>query len=369
MALSSSPPAPDTSSSNPHQSPKSSHPSPSSTAPVITAPPSLSNASHPFVARPAAHASAALAGVTIPHNPPQLALASAQGSHTSEIPTIALDQPSAPIPIPAPKPNLHAAFSYMPSTPLTARERAGAYFPFTKTPARPQLGRSLTPRYAQHPHPGRPVNYFSDDSNSPSSSVGSSASMHRDRPSSPLSLGVSEPLSPLSPIRQAGNQNTSQPKTRAPPKLRLKSLPRFHPANYESSSSSADTTPRNSRPGTAQSHLRQFSDAQAKLHQYQRDLVVNATRAASLALSPKTTAEPTSPRLNPIGSPGPITPLALESGDDYLSSSGSLGSPLTQVDRGRELVQRLVEKENERRRYSRRSESHSPAVSPAGGRG
>ena len=345
-------------------------PSPASpTAPVIAASSSLSHASHlssadyskPVTARPST--------TTPDHTPPYLALASAEESCDSKIPTVVFDLRSAPIPIPAPRPNVDAAASYTPSTPLTARERAGGHFPLHKrTPAKPQLGRSLTPRYAQHPHPGRHINYFSDDSNSPSSSVGSTASMHRDRPSSPLSPSLSRPLSPISPIWQTSNQNTSQPTPRPAQKLQLNSLPRFHPAKYESPSSSAGTTPRNSRPGTAQTHLRQFSDAQAKVHQYQRDIVANATRAASLTLSPKTIAHPISPRLNPLGSSGPVTPLMLEGGDDYFIA-GSLGSPDAQAERGRELVQRLVQKENERRKYPSRSESHSPAVSPAGGRG
>lgn len=337
-------------------------PSPaSSTAPVLAASPSLSHAKQ--------YGHDAGVACTTPGIPP--ILASAEESVNLKIPTVSFDLRSAPIPIPARKSN--SAAIYAPSTPLTARVRAGHQFPY-KTPATPQLAISLNPRYSQYSRPGRHINYSSDDSISPSSSATSTASfasMHRDRPSSPLSPSIALSLSPVSPIRRPGNQSPLRPTSRPTPKLKLKlnSLPRFHPANYESSSSSADTTPRLSRPGTAQPHLRQVSDAQKKLQQYQRDVVVNATRAASLALSPRIPANPTPARLNPLGSPGPVTPLALEGDGDYLLA-GSLGSPGAKIDdRGRALVQRLVEKENERQRYPRRSGSHSPAVSPAGGRG
>jgi len=356
-------PSPKMASSSPPSSIKnqSSRFSPSAaspTAPVLAASPRLSHAN-----RLASHD----AGVDSTKPVIPLTLTSAENSVTPKIPTVFLDLRSAPIPIPSRKPN-SAAF-YAPSTPLTARVRAGHQFPY-KSPATPQLGVSLSPQYARHSRPGRRVNYSSDDTISPSSSAASTASfasMHRDRPSSPLSPSVAVPLSPASLIRQPGNQSQLRPTSRPTPKLKLNSLPRFHPANYESSSSSADATHRLSRPGATQPHHRHVSDAQKKLQQYQRDVVANATRAASLALSPKTPVNPTPARLNPLGSPGPVTPFALESGGDYLLA-GNLGSPDGNIDRGRELVQRLVEKENERQRYPRRSESHSPAVSPAGGR-
>lgn len=341
-----------------HQS-SSIPPSPATpTAPVLAASPALSHANC-LVSHDAALDS------TIPVIPPTLT--SAENSVIPEIPTVVLDLRSAPIPIPPRKPN--PAALYTPSTPLTARVRAGHQFPCDYPPT-PQLGISLSPQYSRHSRLARTVDYSDDDAISPSSSAGSTASlagMQRDRPSSPLSPSIGLSLSPLSPTRHPANPSQLRPAARPTLKLKLKSLPRFHPANYESSSSSTDTTPRPSRPGTAQPHFRQVSDAQKKLQQYQRDVVANATRAASLAISPTTPVNPAPARLNPLGSPGPVTPLALESGGDYLLAGG-LGSPDAQIDRGRALVQRLVEKENERQRYPRRSESHSPAVSPAGGR-
>ena len=304
-----------------------------------------------------------------PSPPPHPALAPADESSKSKPPVVS-DIPSAPITIPAPKTSFDPTGSYTPSTPLTARDRAGGFLPiYSRTPSRLQLGSPLAPRYIHCTHRGRYINSFSDDSSSPPSSAESNTSMHRERPSSPLSPSAPMPFSPLSTLRSQAGQSAIQSRSKPAPKLQLKSLPRFHPANYEASSASADATPRASRPSTAQSHIGRLSDAQAKLHQYQRDIVVNATRAASLTFSPKTTANPMSPRLNPVmGSPGPVTPLMLEDEDDYMSAHNT-GSPDSRADRGRELVQRLVDQENEQRIYSRRSGSHSPAVSPAGGRG
>jgi len=65
-----------------------------------------------------------------------------------------------------------------------------------------------------------------------------------------------------------------------------------------------------------------------------------------------------------------MTPLALGGQGDYLlagSSSSPSGFPESD---GREMVEQLVRRENERRSHPEaRSGSVSPAVSPAGGRG
>jgi len=68
-------------------------------------------------------------------------------------------------------------------------------------------------------------------------------------------------------------------------------------------------------------HERKSSDVKRQLHQYQRDMIVAAriTQAAGGGPSPK----PKSPQLLPLGSPGPITPFALEEEQDgYLLARG-----------------------------------------------
>lgn len=116
---------------------------------------------------------------------------------------------------------------------------------------------------------------------------------------------------------------------------------------------------------TSAGHGRQYSDAQQQIHKYQRDIITNATRAARLTLSPKATASPRSPRLTPqMGSPGPMTPMALEEEEDYFRNTSS---PSSKPSNGEDIVERLVQKENKQRLRPGRSESLSPAVSPAGG--
>lgn len=277
-----------------------------------------------------------------PHrlSPLHLGLASAAEKSTKpRRPTVITHTPSAPIPIPIPrsKEDLDC-----PITPLSARgDGKSSHY----------LGRSLQPKYMRSPDNSRHVNYFSDSSDS---SVLSAHKTQRDSPDSPRS-----PSMPLSQRFPRGRHPSPPPDA-----LRLPSLPRFHPANYESPAlESTANTPRASRPAA---HGRQYSDAQQQILKYQRDIVTNATRAARLTLSPKATESPRVPRLNPMGSPGPVTPLALESEGDYLMARNT-GSPASKKNNGRDLLERLVQKENERRMHPHRADSTSPVVSPAGG--
>lgn len=86
-----------------------------------------------------------------------------------------------------------------------------------------------------------------------------------------------------------------------------------------------------------------LSDAQKQLYAYQRDVV-----AAARAQSPGKEGKPASPKLAPLGSPGPVTPLELEREEGYLvagaRSAGNHegGSP-------DELVERLIREEARRR--------------------
>jgi len=60
---------------------------------------------------------------------------------------------------------------------------------------------------------------------------------------------------------------------------------------------------------------RLYSDAQKQLFLYQREIVAGRTAAA-------TKDKPTSPKLAPLCSPGPVTPLELEdeAADNYLDA-------------------------------------------------
>ncbi|PVI04744.1 hypothetical protein DM02DRAFT_639852 [Periconia macrospinosa] len=103
--------------------------------------------------------------------------------------------------------------------------------------------------------------------------------------------------------------------------LRLPSLPRFHPANFTSSQNSSVSATPTTGPNSPQpplsprAHNRQYSEVQRQMYAYQQQLLANASRQTR-----GTIAKPTSPRLNPLDSPGPVTPMELEGADGYLTA-------------------------------------------------
>ena len=299
------------------------------------------------------------------HHLPSTAVNASQSSKL--LPTLAecpSEKPSAPIDIPTR--NTTQAHVSRPVTPLTARAPQGEYFTsWLKT--EPRISESLTPYYSsrvKNPSGNRdssvaqrgsaPMNPRSDSS--------------RYRPSSPLSSKTSVPLPSI---------NSSQNPRRSPQSLKLTGLPKYHPANFIRGSSPAPPSTLSSRSVTSQLRPGRGSNAKQQLLQYQRD-IINDTAKSSLSLaSSNVTPNPNPPRLNPRKSPGgPMTPLILEGASDYLvAGSSSLPAGLKEGD-GREFVERLVRRENERKNYPEARSgsvspalSLSPAVSPAGGRG
>lgn len=270
------------------------------------------------------------------------------------------DCPSAPIAIPIPKPR-----PSRPTTPLTGRERS--FFPHSPkelhtppehsnnkgfTPSPGSLSQSSQSEREQFAH--SPISRRSMRSN-----PGGASPMYT--PSSPLSPTMPVHPNPSVTQHNARRHSSNQHHIRQPAPLAMSSLPPYHPANYESHHPS----PRASRPASS-SHGRQLSDAQKKLQRHQRELVINATRTAAPSTTKPPVPRPSSPRLDPLSSPGPITPLMLEGQTDYF-----LGGPSTASTAGskssdrREMVERLIGVEKDRIRHPGTNEHHSPAVSPA----
>ncbi|KAH0286659.1 hypothetical protein M436DRAFT_65085 [Aureobasidium namibiae CBS 147.97] len=168
------------------------------------------------------------------------------------------------------------------------------------------------------------------------------------RPSSPMSSRF-EPtpryeLQPPSPrglhprsaatSSQMRHRNASTANT-----LKLPGLPRFHPANFPSSqSSSVASTPStgplspSNPPVSPKAQQRLYSEAQKQLYLYHRETLaaqaaVTAAVNAGSSRPPSLRFEkPLSPRLAPLGSPGPVTPLELEGQDGYLSAGATHAS-------------------------------------------
>ena len=292
---------------------------------------------------------------------PSTAIRASQSPET--LPTLAespSEKPSAPIDIPARK-KAPGQVS-RPTTPLTARAPQGEHFSAWHR-MEPRISESLTPYYSSRT---RNPSENQENPAAQKSFATPRSESSRYRPSSPLSSQMPVPLPSI--------HSTQKP--RLPPQsLNLAGLPKYHPANFPPRGSSpAPPSPLSPRPFNSQIRPSRGSDAKQKLVQYQRDIVNDAAKSSrSLASSNLNTK----PRLNPRASPGgPITPLVLEPASDYLAAgSGSLPAGFQEGD-GREFVERLVRRENERGNHPEARSgsvspaiSLSPAVSPAGVRG
>lgn len=175
---------------------------------------------------------------------------------------------------------------------------------------------------------------------------------------SPRSSPAIRPTTPLSPRyepsrfeallqatssrgMQGHSSNTGRRKTAQ--SLRLPSLPRFHPANFPSAHSSMQNTPDSMDsvhgPLSPRTHQRMYSDAQKHLFMYHSQSIAAARAASPLQ------EKPTSPRLAPLGSPGPVTPFELEAEEYLAAGAHGLVQPGASH---QEVVDKLV-RENTRR--------------------
>ncbi|XMA18946.1 hypothetical protein WAI453_011737 [Rhynchosporium graminicola] len=127
-----------------------------------------------------------------------------------------------------------------------------------------------------------------------------------------------------------------------PETLRLP-MGKYHPSNYKSpistGSSTTTSTPRGSMPPSSLTipaqpirrgskdrpvNERKSSEVKRKLQEYQRNMIAQARSAAPARATVDSAVvkdvRPVihSPRLQPLGSPGPITPFVLEEADGYI---------------------------------------------------
>ncbi|KAL9006809.1 MAG: hypothetical protein Q9188_000420 [Gyalolechia gomerana] len=286
--------------------------------------------------------------------------------NNSSVP-VSNDRRSAPITIPS-----RQSQPSEPTTPLTGRVPSFKFLPFAKqSHASPTHNRSNKQGFT--PSPDSQSYSSQSESSQPTHSPVTRRMMRPDR-GQPSPTYTPSPLSPTMPahstspmtLQTARSQSRNQQGRSRPGPLAIPSLPPFHPANYESRSSS----PRNTSHLGSATHNRQTSGAQRKIQQYQRDVVLSATRTAILNTTKSPLARPSSPRLNPLGSPGPVTPLMLGGQDDYfIVRSGSASRLAVKESERRDMADRLIAAEKERLSHPQMFERHSPAVSPAGGHG
>ncbi|KAL1876165.1 hypothetical protein Plec18167_005429 [Paecilomyces lecythidis] len=238
--------------------------------------------------------------------------------------------PDGTRPIPIPKPASTRELDDVPVTPLTGRFDEVHFLYAQQCPRRkdqqlPGKKRTRRPRV--------------------SSRTRSDHKMHSD--------GSAQLYTP-STMAQSGHPLSSQNPSKGASGIPL-SLPRFHPAVYQSStgahpSSSRPSSPHQQRPQA----YRMSSGSRDTLRQY-RELITNGvlSRNAQGVI----TSKPAAPRLDPLGSPGPVTPLALEEGDSYLSAGAANGSEQSGSTKSfapsPELVEKLIQRENERIRLQK----------------
>lgn len=158
-----------------------------------------------------------------------------------------------------------------------------------------------------------------------------------------------------SSMAQSGRSISPQNSPKGAPGISLGGLPRFHPAVYQSSTGSHNSSSRPSSPHQRPQTYRVSPGSRDTLRQY-RELVTNGilSRNAQGVI----TTKPAAPRLDPLGSPGPVTPLVLEEGDSYLSAGFANGSDqssgsMKNFTPSPELVERLIQRENERIRLQK----------------
>lgn len=121
-------------------------------------------------------------------------------------------------------------------------------------------------------------------------------------------------------------------------------LGKYYPSNYENSSEalrsrgdsySSDKAPFTRADSQASSYVPSRSDSKKRLQQYQRDMITQASMALNsykstspamqsipdICFGGSSPHKPMSPRLDPLGSPGPVTPMELETTTNYLDKS------------------------------------------------
>lgn len=146
-----------------------------------------------------------------------------------------------------------------------------------------------------------------------------------ERPHSPSTLISSLAPPSLIPMTAAGISVKSSAKSsrKSPAGMKLSMLPSAMSSNMSINASGPVVTPVFTFSTHHQAYAHSLS-AQQQLQLHQKEIIHQATRVG--IPQHLLTTGPMSPRLMPLGSPGPVTPLALEDGSDgFFASSHGFG--------------------------------------------
>ncbi|KAI0109421.1 hypothetical protein F4776DRAFT_657220 [Hypoxylon sp. NC0597] len=258
---------------------------------------------------------------------------------------------------------VNSAPVYTPPAPLSARgDLPGGYFPLHEDQARVycphpfQLDASKArmksieqrpTRLGSHNAPRLPESNLDSVFNTPVASYNPTGAQD-----SPLPMGKYYPSNYVKRKEEKRYRQQNRPPT---------SNPMPPPPTISKSESQVPTA----RDSSSIGHSRNESDAKRRLQQYQRDMIaqaslalnggnVNAATLSSLrTIGFSSMSKPSKPRLAPLGSPGPVTPMELEgSQDGYLGARGPADAQV-------EEIARAIRAEEERKR---REGASSPAV-------
>ncbi|EYE97510.1 uncharacterized protein EURHEDRAFT_409724 [Aspergillus ruber CBS 135680] len=246
---------------------------------------------------------------------------------------------SRPIPIPKP-----VSTADLPVTPLTGRFEKGYYFapqqidqspPFEEkfsshrnfknfdSHGRHHRSHRRRHHHHHHHHHHHNHNHHSHSHNLHQHHHQSAPSMRSDNSNfySPVMSSAMPPSGrPASP---QSSRSRAQNTTKSVPSFHLSNLPRFHPTVYPSTGSQTaigQQQQQSQLPMQSRHHTyRQSSGSSSRDGMRQLMESVTSSRVPSGQYSPS----PSAPRLDPLLSPGPVTPLVLEEGNSYLSSGAS----------------------------------------------
>ncbi|KAJ5386473.1 hypothetical protein N7509_009014 [Penicillium cosmopolitanum] len=152
-------------------------------------------------------------------------------------------------------------------------------------------------------------------------------------------------MSPRRPSSPQPSRSRTQNSAKSMPGFHLGNLPRFHPAVYQSTPSGHSAAGQPPSPRQTRQHNYWPSSNSRDMKWQYRDLLDGSHQS------------PEAPRLDPLLSPGPVTPLALEA-NDYLGA-GSSGATDHRTPRENskpqsgptpDMIDKLIARENEKAR-------------------
>ncbi|KAJ5167808.1 uncharacterized protein N7482_003402 [Penicillium canariense] len=242
--------------------------------------------------------------------------------------SLSLSSSTRPIPIPRRRHGLDDNHD-LPVTPLTGRFEHDDYLEDWE-----RASLSAKSRHLRSPRSTRLSRYH--------------PSMRSDN--SPFCSPVGSPtMSPRCPSSPQPSHSRTQNPAKSMPGFHLGTLPRFHPAVYQSSTGGPTVAGQPPSPRQSRQHNYRTSSGSRDMKWQYRDLRDSVTQS------------PSAPRLDPLRSPGPVTPLALESGDYLAVGSAGKASHHTSRDGAGlysgpspDLIEKLIARENEKARQKNR---------------